>query len=85
MTIEQIKALPTLADLNKLQVNRIAALQSAGTYGYDSLRAIIAERDQIVARETVSYYGADGTDGYRVIYGNATERAAQRTAIQEGR
>jgi len=81
MTNNQIIKLPTIQDLNNFQAEKIAELKAAGSYNYDSLRAIVEQRDAIVAQETVQYCGVDGTDGFAVIFGTAPERAAKRSAI----
>ena len=79
MTDEQIKALPTVGDLAKWQHEQIAAKQADGTYNYDTLQVIIAERDAMVVRERVTYNDQDGNEIWDTVYGNARERYAKKS------
>lgn len=81
MTQQEILNLPTIQDINNIQMARIAEHQTAGTYDYDVLMSILSERDNTIARETVQYAGVDGEDGYEIIYGTYLERYNKREAI----
>jgi hypothetical protein len=79
MTDQEIRALPTVSDLAKWQREQIAGKQADGTYNYDTLQTIIAERDSKVVRERVTYHDQDGNEIWDTIYGNARERAAKKS------
>ena len=79
MTDQEIKALPTVSALAKWQQEQIAAKQADGTYNYDTLQTIIAERDAKVVRERVTYHDQDGNEIWDTIYGNARELVAKKS------